>query len=419
MASVVKRTNSRYFYASYRIPVNDGGSENRWKQVMKCTKHVDRAKALRAALAMEDSALREAGAGEEGGKRIMAILTEAGQKAAQKRLTLDMGREYLRRLVESSVGDALKTWSARAWLNEWLQLKTATTKTATQARYRLSIASFLTFLGQTADAPLEQLTVQNLRMFRDKLRAEGRVAKTVNGYLKDVGAGLNAAVREGILVRSPGSNLEFLHETDSIKRETFSLDEISKLIQAAPSADWRGVIFLGAFGGLRLGDAARLKSHSVNLVEKVITFVPEKSNRRAGSQILLPMHPELLRFFRTHLKAIPVGPCFPSLCFVSVAGNRGLSATFVEIMRQAAISRGKSRTTVEGSAGRPNHSRSFHSLRHTFNSLLLNKGVSQETRQKLVGHTDERVNAGYSHHDVETLRVAVNTVPNLSHGRKK
>lgn len=56
---------------------------------------------------------------------------------------------------------------------------------------------------------------------------------------------------------------------------------------------------------------------------------------------------------------------------------------------------------------------SFHSLRHTFNSITANDGVTSEISQKLAGHASEEVHLCYTHHELETLRKAVDVLPAL------
>jgi integrase len=52
-------------------------------------------------------------------------------------------------------------------------------------------------------------------------------------------------------------------------------------------------------------------------------------------------------------------------------------------------------------------------LRRSFISGLANAGVSPDVRQKLAGHADARVHAGYTHHEIETLRAAIGKLPGL------
>lgn len=429
MASVFTRPNSLFFYAAFRLPTTDANGNKGWKLVKQVTKvpvpktlrEQEKAKqeALKVAMEFERNAFQQAGAGDEGSQRILAILREAADKAAQKRLTANLGRDYIRRLVEASTGETLPAEKTIAgWLNEWLKQKEGTTKPATQARYKASVKAILTHLGEKQAAlPLDSLTIGKLREFRDKLKAEGRTAKTTNHYLKDLNSALLAGVKEGHIQRSPADNLEPLPEEDSTSREPLTFAEVSKLLAKAPSEDWRGVILLGTFGGLRLGDAAQITRGCIDLQEKVIRFNPQKTARKKGAKkapILLPMHAELVRHFEgIDLPADSAAPAFPSLARVSIAGNNGLSARFVRIMDAAGVSRGRTREHVDGKAGRSAHARSFHSLRHTFNSSMFNGGVSQETRMKLVGHADAKTNSDYTHAELTALRRAVDAVPGL------
>lgn len=63
--------------------------------------------------------------------------------------------------------------------------------------------------------------------------------------------------------------------------------------------------------------------------------------------------------------------------------------------------------------GRTTTSLSFHSLRHTFVSALANAGVSAEARKKPSGLADDRTHAKYTHHEIEKLRTAVDTLPRV------
>jgi integrase len=52
-------------------------------------------------------------------------------------------------------------------------------------------------------------------------------------------------------------------------------------------------------------------------------------------------------------------------------------------------------------------------LRHSFNTALANAGVSQELRMKLTGHSSVEMNAHYSHHELGTVRKAIESISRL------
>jgi integrase len=56
---------------------------------------------------------------------------------------------------------------------------------------------------------------------------------------------------------------------------------------------------------------------------------------------------------------------------------------------------------------------SFHSLRHSFSSLLANAGIPEELRMTLVGHRSKAIHQQYSHHELARLRDAVAVLPRV------
>jgi integrase len=92
-----------------------------------------------------------------------------------------------------------------------------------------------------------------------------------------------------------------------------------------------------------------------------------------------------------------------------VSGRRGLSETFKKIMRKA----GLDLQTMKGAGKRMFSKRTFHSLRHTSNSEMANKGVSAEVRRGVTSHKSAREHQKYTHLEMDTRRAAVGNIPSL------
>ena len=100
----------------------------------------------------------------------------------------------------------------------------------------------------------------------------------------------------------------------------------------------------------------------------------------------------------------------PGLSGKRTGGDYGLSTAFKNIMRKAGVDS----QPVEREEGvRTLSRRTFHALRHSFTSALANAGVAPELRMKLTGHKTEAIHAGYTHHELETLRGAIAKLPTL------
>jgi len=137
--------------------------------------------------------------------------------------------------------------------------------------------------------------------------------------------------------------------SDSLDRKPFSGADAAALLEAAPTEEWRGLILVAAFTGLRLGDAARLSWASVDLQAKRITLIPSKTKKKL--EVGIPIQPDLLILFEsvTVNDVSPDAPVFPTLAGTPVNTMKGLSTTFVGIMAAAGVDRGKpSRVLEEG-----------------------------------------------------------------------
>ena len=163
---------------------------------------------------------------------------------------------------------------------------------------------------------------------------------------------------------------------------------------------------LGYFTGARLEDCAKMLWDNINFERKIIDFVASKSSVRA----VIPMTNQL----ETHLDSIastddPNPHLCPNLSQKVSGGKTGLSMGFKEIMDKAGVDP----QVVQGQGTRKFSKLSFHSLRHSFNSLLANEGVDQETRMKLVGQKSKAINTDYTHLDIPKLEDAMSKLPAL------
>ncbi len=410
MASVYKRPGSRTWQCAFYIKDAETGKT---KQVRKSTGKRNEREAKNAAADIERQEREKAGAGNKASQNILKVMERAASEARKETLNAARARELLAEIVKISTGEDMPVYTITSWLGEWLRRKSEVTAESTGKRYKASVKAFCEWLGSRAEKPMESLTVSDIREFRSRLREEGRTANTAQKYVQDISSALRVAVREGYLNRNPASGLDPLEYTDSISRSPFTIESMKLLVKHAPSKDWKGVILCGFFTGLRLGDIAKLKWESVDLNEGTILVTPSKDRKKR--ELCVPLHRELKSFLMEHPSADSVdAPVFPSLARRSVSGKRGLSMSFVDVMAEAGVSRGKARIVPKESAGRTTYEYSFHSLRHSFVSALTNADVSEDLRMKLAGHSDADVHALYSHHNVETLAKAIDKVPGLN-----
>jgi integrase len=380
MASLHKDPKGRspYFYAAFYGP--DGSRK------FKSTKAKDRKTALKIALAFEDTAAK-ARAGE---------------------LTVNQARKVLAEISDACGSESLKSYTAQSWMDEWLENKEASAEKTTMARYRQVVRDFLANLGAKAKRSILGVTTGDIVAFRDKLHSEGRTPSTCNTVIKKVlSVPFEAARKAGVIPTNPVVMVDSLKDrTKGSPKEPFTREEVLSLLKHS-QGDWHGAILLAATTGHRLGDVTNLTHDLLDRKNGTASITSQKT----GALVTSILRPEFTEWMDQQPAGIGRASIFPSLHGKRVNGAHGLSMQFRGIMEVAQIS--ERVTAPKGAKGRTRNSKGFHSFRHTFTSELANADVAPEIRQKLTGHKDAKVHAGYTHTSIKTLKRATNRLPRL------
>jgi integrase len=350
------------------------------RQLKVTTKKTDRRKALEFCLSIE----------------------RAEELAKDRLLTEQHAKKIIGEILERTTGASMRNDTAEQWFTHWLEIKERVRSGHTLLRYRQVVRDFLRSLGHKATLPLAHITSKDVLKYRDAIIEAGSAARTANLAAQVVSTALNAALRQHLIDSNPATAVESL-SIKSTEKGTFTPQQVSKLAAAA-TGDWRIAILLGYYTGARISDVANLRWSAVDWNKKLIQFTPSKTKK----PVTIPLHPQLESEL---LKKPGIGNAlmFPTLAGKDTGGGKGLSQQFAAVMEKAGID---SRRT---SGGRRTLSRlTYHSLRHSFNSALANRGVSQEIRQKLTGHSSADMNRIYTHHELEPLRAAIAVLPAIS-----
>ena len=343
---------------------------------------------------------------QETSRRTASIMAEqwerAARNAAHGKLTRGRAKDVLDEILASTGLDPIPTATVEEVLRGWQKDVESEKSAATANRYRGVVDRLLEHLGDRANAPVTLLGTADIQSFVSQ-RARERAAKTASNDLRCLSAAFNRAVRLGTIDRNPCLGVE-APSGPSLERKPFSAAQVALLIEAAPNEEWRTLIRLCWFTGLRIGDAASVEWSQLDLASGTLTVRQQKTEK----EIVLPLHPEL----QTALESIAGdegGPLLPELSRAHVGGKLGLSAQFGKIVVAAGLD--EERQTSKG--GRSLARYSAHSLRHGATTALADAGVHPDIRQKITGHADARAHAVYSHHAIETLRSAVAKIPSL------
>jgi integrase len=388
MASITKDTHQPPKSPFWIACFNGVGSDGRVRRLKRSTKTNDRKLAQRLADEWE----------------------HLEKLAGENRLTESQCRKVIAQMYERTVGEPLHFKTAREYLAEWVESKKSETELRAYWKYRQIIDEFLNHIAIKADRLLREVTPTDIRSWRDALKRKGLAAPTVNHAIKILRMPFKAAHDAGYIEINPctkNSVRPVKDEARNVEKDVFTPEQLSALIRAAKTDDWKGAILCGAYTGLRLRDVADLQWGAIDWQQQKITVTTRKTRK----DVTVPIHPQFVLWLETQTRGIAKAPVFPTLAGKSGSGKSGLSMAFKRIMERANI-RGRLLREANG-AGRSQSSLSFHSLRHTFNAALANAGVPVEIRQKLTGHASAEMNAIYTHHELEPLRAAIAVIPRI------
>src|SRR5260370_24913468 len=333
-------------------------------------------------------------------------LEKASDEAGRGALTEARTRELLSEVLQSVNGEGLQVLTAEQWFGHFVKQKQKSRAAATGKRHAQTMREFMAFLGHRATLNIAAISSRDVASFRDKRHGLGLAPATVNVDVAILSAAFNAALRQGHVLVNPCLSVEPLKNKPQ-RKGVFTPEQVSALLKTA-EGDWKGLILLAFYSGQRLLDCATLRWRSIDLVSEIKTI--RFAVRKTGAEVVSVVHPAL----EDYLLSLPAAKSDDAFLFPSLAQHTAsvLSQRFGELMEQAHIERGLLRErTTQGA--RSVSMLSFHSLRHSFSSILANAGIAEETRMALTGHTTREMQQRYTHHELARLRDAISLLPRL------
>lgn len=194
---------------------------------------------------------------------------------------------------------------------------------------------------------------------------------------------------DGVVVkRVDNARMRFL----SPKEARWLLEELD-----CRSPQFADVCRVSLFAGLRLREIFSLKVQHVNIDARVIAVMDAKSGSRMAS-----MTEDLARVLARYV----VGRRPEEFVFTKASGEgmRTINQTFVRVVRDLELNDG-----VDDAR----HKVVFHTLRHTFASWLVQRGVPLYTVADLMGHSVVEMTRRYAKLAPDTRREAVNQLDGI------
>jgi integrase/recombinase XerD len=227
--------------------------------------------------------------------------------------------------------------------------------------------------------PADQLSESQVRTYLASLSQRGLSGSTLNQAINAVRFFFN-----GVLHRVWALEIHYQRAPQRVP-VTLTPDEVGRLLAAVPGLRERAAMEIAYAAGLRLNEVLHLKLSDIDS-ERMILRVDQGKGKQDRNVMLSPALLETLRAYWR--KSKPRVWLFPGQ-----GGKRPLNATMIQ--RAFTVAKHEARITKPVS---------FHSLRHSFATQLLESGVNVRTIQALLGHRSLGTTQRYTHVAGDYLR---------------
>jgi integrase len=334
------------------------------------------------------------------------------REAREGRLTEARARDTISTIYHIAHQEQLPQSTTKDFVASWLRGKEVTLAESSMAEYQTAARELLAHLGDKATKHMDTITLRDLTSFRDSL-TERVSGATVNKVVKILRGAWTRAMRDGLIRDNVFSRVDLVKESAS-KRRAFTMDELQRIL-AACDAEWRGMVLCGVYLGQRLGDLAALTWRNVDLEQKEVRLIAQKT----GREMKIPLHPVLQDYFLSLSAADDLdAPVFPRAAATAAIRVGTLSNQFADILAAAGLQKARTHQKAEDGKGRDAERKasrlSFHCLRHTATSLLKNAGVSDVVAREIIGHDSPEISRVYTHIEKPALKDAMDKLPDVT-----
>lgn len=295
------------------------------------------------------------------------------------------------------------------WLDIWLEYKKRSGLSDVSIQgYRSYIKTTVGPFYRERGTILQKMRRADVQQFYDAQIDKGLSGKSIKNYAAVIHGALQYAYKEEIIPNNPADRAE-LPRVEKPKHAVYTLEQLNRLLDVTKDEDVYPAIFIAAHFGLRRSEVAGLEWKAVDLNAKTLTVcktvskfsyeVIKERTKTDNSLRTLPIPDALIPFFRTlytkqAAERLAAGPDYIDGDWVCRFPN---GARF----RPDYITRAFNRALKK--AGLPRIT--FHELRHTLASLLIEQGADLKRVSDILGHADISTTADlYGHLSAQAKR---------------
>ncbi len=205
----------------------------------------------------------------------------------------DLGQDLSAKLAEAGLIEPQQRQSLGMFLRGYIEGRRQEVEQRTIDNLELTSRKLIDYLGDDRD--LRSISPADACDFKQSLFGSvGSV--TVAGDIKRARQFFAYAVKKGLIVKSPFAEVTAGSQDNPERKQFVPRDHITKVLEAAPNVEWRLLIALARYGGLRNpSETLRLKWDDILWDQNRIVVTSKKTKRYTPMRVI-PLFPELKPF---------------------------------------------------------------------------------------------------------------------------
>jgi integrase len=245
---------------------------------------------------------------------------------------------------------------------------------------------FEQFEEHLGNSSLSEITSRDCEIFIYKKASVSQY--TAQKYLAHLRAAFNKALAQGYILDNPFRKIKNFKIPESLPKY-FADEEFQKLLDVVEDSDLKDLILFAINTGLRQMELITLEWDQIDFSSRTLILDNQVNITKSKKVRNVPLNKSALEILVERNKEVKAGKIFT---YKEAAINQDfISKKFKKLVVKAKL----------------NTDYNFHSLRHTFASRLVQKGVSIYEVSKLLGHADIKTTQIYAHLRSDDLRNAV------------
>jgi site-specific recombinase XerD len=253
----------------------------------------------------------------------------------------------------------------------------------------LSFKQFISFCG---DISLEEIDTRTIDRFITSTFS--RTQRGAHHYYRTLKAAFNKAIEWNYISSNPFTKVKFPKLSKSFPAY-ISEDELLIILVNTPYQYLKDIFIVGFYTGLRLGEVINMQWNWIDFFQNQITVkCTDEFLTKSKKERIVPMSEKVKSILINRFNLVVHQP--DEVVFYRIKGRKlhqeTISKQFKQAVRKSYL----------------NEKIHFHTLRHSFASLLAQKGVSLYIIKELLGHEDLATTQIYSHLQRQNLLDAIN-----------